>query len=73
METTDEQYLEELGEKIARERKKRGMTQAEFAFHSGIERSSLARIEVGGVNSTINKLRQIAKALDLEIGELVSL
>lgn len=70
---TDEEYLVELGKKIATIRKSQGMTQKKFADVSGIERSSLARIEAGGINSTINKLRQIAHALNIEIGELVAL
>ncbi|NVK65692.1 MAG: helix-turn-helix transcriptional regulator [Flavobacteriales bacterium] len=69
----DKLFLKKLGKRIAEERKKHGWTQEKFAELSGIERSSLARIESGGVNSTINKLRQIAKALDIEIGELVTL
>ena len=69
----DKIFLRKLGKRIASERKKHGWTQEKFAKISGVERSSLARIESGGVNSTINKLRQIAKALDIEIGELVSL
>ena len=67
----DETFLKKLGKRIANERKKHGHTQEEFAELSGVERSSLSRIESGGVNSTINKLRQIAKALDIEISELV--
>lgn len=70
---TDKQYQIELGKRIAQLRKNKGWKQDDLSVHSGIERSSLARIEAGGVNSTINKLRQIAKALDVSIAELVDL
>lgn len=69
----DEKYLKELGKKIALLRKKEGLTQLKFAEKHQIDRASLARIESGGVNSTINKLREIAKALSVDIGELVNL
>ncbi len=69
----DKKYLIELGKKIAELRKKRGLTQEKFAELHHFDRGSLARIEAGGVNSTINKLRKIATALDVEIGELVTL
>jgi len=67
----DKKYLQKLGKRIGQLRKEGGFTQVEFAESSGIERSSLARIESGGVNSTINKLRQIATALNVSIEELV--
>lgn len=70
---TDKQYQIELGKRIALLRKNKGWKQEDLSTHSGIERSSLARIEAGGVNSTINKLRQIAKAFNISIGELVDL
>lgn len=69
----DEKYQIALGKKIAALRKERGWNQEEFSDRSGIERSSLARLEAGGVNSTINILRQIADALGISIGELVDL
>ncbi|MCB9364856.1 MAG: helix-turn-helix transcriptional regulator [Flavobacteriales bacterium] len=67
----DKKYLEKLGENIANARKKMNLTQEEFAEKSEIDRSSLARIESGKVNSTINKLREIASALNMKIEDLV--
>lgn len=67
----DKKYLDLLGENIANARKKMNLTQKEFAETSGIDRSSLARIESGKINSTINKLREIASALDMKIEDLV--
>lgn len=70
---TEKEYQIALGKKIAQLRKARGWKQEDLSLKSGIERSSLARMEAGGVNSTINKLRQIAAAFEISIGELVDL
>lgn len=70
-ELKDKAYQVALGKKIAALRKERNWKQEKLSMKSGIERSSLARMESGGVNSTINKLRQIAEAFGISIGELV--
>lgn len=72
-EVGDAKYQIALGKKIAKLRKAKGWNQEDFSVQSGIERSSLARLEAGGVNSTINILRQIADALEIRVGELVDL
>ena len=69
----NEKYLKKLGEKIAFLRKKKDLTQKQFAEKHKFDRGSLARIEAGKINSSINKLREIAKALEVEIGELVTI
>lgn len=69
----EKEYQIALGKKIATLRKERNWKQEDLARESGIERSSLARMEAGHVNSTINKLRQIANAFGIRIGELVDL
>lgn len=69
----DEKYLIELGKRIAELRKKKDWTQLEFAEKLKIQRTALTRIEVGKVNSTINMLRKIAKALDVKMIELLDI
>lgn len=69
----EEDFLEKLGKKISQRRKSIGMTQEDLALKLGIGRSTLARIEVGGINSSIGSLLKIAKALELQIDELVKL
>lgn len=66
-------YLIELGEKIAKLRKKKGWTQVVLAEKLNIQRSSLTRIELGNVNSTINMLRKIAKELDIKTSALIDI
>lgn len=67
----DDKFLKLLGKRIAQLRKQKGFTQVLFSETSGIERSALARIESGGINSSILKLKQIATALGVELSELM--
>lgn len=62
--------LQEIGKKIAFYRKKTKMTQKDFAEKAGIDRSAFARLEAGGVNSTVLKLREIALVLDVPLKKL---
>jgi transcriptional regulator with XRE-family HTH domain len=70
---TDEEYLIKLGKKIARLRKEKGWTQAEFAIKLNTHRTNVTRIELGNVNSTINILRKIAATLDMRSNELLNI
>lgn len=47
------------------------MSQYELADLSGLERSTLARIELGEVDPRISTLRKIAKALGVEVGKFL--
>ncbi|NID08934.1 helix-turn-helix domain-containing protein [Fibrivirga algicola] len=55
--------------KQARERK--GLKQADMAERMGIERSNYSRIENRGNEISVRQLQDIAKALDVELIELV--
>ncbi len=70
---TDKQYLIELGKRIAQLRKSKNWTQEDLSIKSGVERSALARMESGGVNSGVLNLKKISLALKVTIGELVDL
>jgi ribosome-binding protein aMBF1 (putative translation factor) len=72
-EVGDAKYQIALGKKISKLRKERGWNQEKFSVECGIERSALARLELGRVNCTINILRQISDAFGIRIGELVDL
>lgn len=69
----DEKYLIELGIKIAELRKKKDWSQLELAEKLKIQRTAITRIELGKVNSTVNMLRKIAKALDIKTIELLDI
>lgn len=67
----DNEFLKLIGGNIKRCRKEKGLTQVKFASKCGLSREALARIEVGGINSSILKLKQIAEALQVEVKELI--
>ena len=51
-----------LIEQIIRERKRRGITQAELATMLGLPQPSIARIETGVVSPTLGMLQRICDA-----------
>lgn len=59
-----------LGNNIRKYRKLRGLSQEEFAGIVGLDRSYMGCIERGEQNITIINLARVAKALEIEIGEL---
>lgn len=71
LENRDKKYLEKLGEKISARRKEQALTLEQLAEKIGTSHSDIIRIESGNVNSSINKLRRLAEALDIGLGELV--
>lgn len=70
---SDKEYLIKLGLKIVHIRKEQNLRQIDLSDLIGIEDSALRRIEKGKVNSSINMLRKIAKALNISIDQLVKL
>jgi transcriptional regulator with XRE-family HTH domain len=69
----DKVYLIKLGEKIMNLRKAKGLSQEELAELLDTQHTQIGRVERGESNSTINRLRKIAKALDISIEELVKI
>jgi transcriptional regulator with XRE-family HTH domain len=64
-------FLKEFGEHIRQVRLKKGMSAAEFSRRAFMERSQIARIEMGRANPTIFTLKTICKALDITFVELL--
>lgn len=56
-----------IGQLIRNERQKKKISQEYLALKCGIDRSYLGRIERGEVNLTVDKLYDIANALDIDI------
>ena len=52
-------------------RKERRMTFAELALRAGTSRAMIWRYESGRVSPTIQALTKLAKALDVEVCELI--
>ena len=53
-------------------RKKKGLSQAELAYLSGISQSSLARYERGEMQPTLEVIKKIADVLNVSIEELLN-
>jgi transcriptional regulator with XRE-family HTH domain len=66
-----ERALKKLGDHIVKLRMSKNITSAEFARRCDMERSNIARIEMGRSNTTFYNLLRIAKALDISISELL--
>ncbi|MEQ8442840.1 MAG: helix-turn-helix transcriptional regulator [Alphaproteobacteria bacterium] len=65
-------YLSALGERVRQARAKRGMARRILARDSGVSERYLAQLETGSGNPTVAVLRQIAKAVDYPLTELVT-
>ena len=64
-------YLKALGDRVRRIRAQRGMTRRLLARDSGVSERYLAQLESGRGNVSILLLRQIAKAMDVPVADLV--
>lgn len=60
-----------IGQLIRNERQKKKISQEYLALKCGIDRSYLGRIERGEVNLTVEKLYEIANALEVETKSLL--
>jgi transcriptional regulator with XRE-family HTH domain len=62
--------LKELGQRVREKRKLLGFSQEKFAHHPGIGRSYMGCIERGERNVSFWLLRDLADALDCDLGTL---
>lgn len=60
-----------VGENIKRIRKEKGLTQKALGELSGINEVQIRRYEIGGANPKLETIRKIAKALNVDIWELI--
>lgn len=60
-----------LGARIVEERKARGISQRQLALMTGTSRSYLWKIEIGTADVGIDLLIRIARALDLNVRDLI--
>ena len=66
-----EQLLQRLGERVREARARRGMTRKLLARDSGVSERYLAQLESGSGNVSVLLLRQVARALNLPLTELL--
>lgn len=57
--------------RLAEIRKARGLSQYALAELSGVTRVTIARIETGKMNPTLQTIEKLAAALGVTVGELV--
>lgn len=63
---------QEIGQRLRGLRESRGMTQDSLARAAGVGRITLIRIETGQRSPRYETLVRLAKALDVELGELLA-
>lgn len=63
------QFLILLGQEIAKQRKKQGLTQLDLASLVNMEKSTITRLEKGRTNPTSITLLKISKALNVPISK----
>ena len=68
----DTEYLMALGNRIRSLRTSKNWSQYDLAETSDLERSQIARIELGKLNPKICSLKSIAEALDVSVSELLN-
>ena len=59
--------LKLLGERVAKLRQQRGMTQEQLAERAGVSRNHIADIELGARNTGVWSILLLARALDVEV------
>ncbi len=64
--------LEKFGEKVRDERHKLNLSQEELAFRAGVHRTYIGMIERAEKNITLENIEKVAKALKININELLT-
>jgi len=65
-----EEVLKKFGQQLKRIRESKGITAAELARLTFMDRPHMTRLEKGGTNPTLTTLIKLADALDIELIEL---
>jgi transcriptional regulator with XRE-family HTH domain len=61
---------QQLGQRIRALRQQRGLSQEKLALEAGLHRTYIGDIEAANKRVSLEKLEQIAKALDVSLCEL---
>jgi XRE family aerobic/anaerobic benzoate catabolism transcriptional regulator len=67
----NQQLLKRLGGRVAQERAERGYSRAELAQRSGLSLRFLAQLEAGQANISMQRLDEVAAALELPLTHLL--
>ncbi len=66
----DEEGLTLLASKLKEVRMKKGCTQEELSYNSGLTLSQIARIETMKINPTVSTMFRIARTLKINVADL---
>lgn len=72
-EDREQDFLKSLGENIVRIKKQKKLTSKEIYESLDIDKSNYRRIEAGKTNVSILLLNRIAKALNVELNDLINI
>lgn len=65
------QILKSFGDKVRQERVRKGLSQEGLADLAGVHRTYIGMIERAEKNITLENIEKIAKALNIDISELL--
>jgi XRE family aerobic/anaerobic benzoate catabolism transcriptional regulator len=69
---TMSEYLQQLGVRLREARVRRGLTQDQLAKNCDLSSRFVAKVEVGGGNISVSRLRELARALEIPIESLAA-
>jgi len=69
---TASEYLQQLGIRLREIRVRRGFTQDQLAKRCGLSSRFVAKVEVGGGNISLARLRELARALEVPLESIVA-
>jgi len=69
----DKDILVKFGNKVRKERIKRGFSQESFAEKVGVHRTYIGMVERAEKNITLTNINKIAKALSMKLSELLEI
>lgn len=67
----DNELLKQFGRNVKAERVRKGYTQDDFAAILKLNREHISKIECGKLNMSLKKINILAKALKVDISELL--
>ncbi len=70
LENDEIELIKSVGEKIRLKRIELNLSQETLSFDANIPRNQIGRIERGEINTSINTIHKICKALKIEIKDL---
>ncbi len=67
----EKEYIQKILSNIKKIRIKNGLTQEQLGDNCGLEKQHIYRIESGRTSPTLKTLIKLAKALDVELSDLL--